>query len=518
MDKHPVPTWMKHLWDELTKPPAILSNQQPRSRAKGTMDSNPQRDDEADDDDDVPARAQRQTGTGRTSGGFALRDLFDSPTDPPLEPRSPKTSARTATRVAQKYFVPKRTQRRPSTKPRPRNGALKKQPGAPALQPRTNVTGQDGRAKSSRSVSPSRITSSSMMRSATAPMQSMSALPLSVQAATQQVREALDCRIVDAQIVDSVWRVTTDHAQVYALKETSLPLARLRFMADALDEVYRLGFTHVARIIRRRSGDPYLQDAGHIYILSEWLSGNRAQFGSTRQVGAAARATARLHDVSRRFTPKAEEPPCAFAVFDHLIARKQDLLHIQNQLEQGAELDEFDLLAMRQLAKANQQATDALALLKLPETEQDLLLAVQDPGLCHLDITRRNVIMHPNGFAQLIDFDRMAFGPRTLDLAHLIRRAMQAHGTWTSEVAIAPLLAYNRVRPLTQGEYLLLEALLVFPHRLWRQLRTHYDDATESEAQARKSVELLRDTLALEEERERFLVTFARQVTRRERS
>ncbi|MCY0875246.1 MAG: phosphotransferase [Firmicutes bacterium] len=518
MDKRPVPSWLKDIWDELTKPPALLGNQpsHPRKRRPVQPDADEDEDssDTEDEESDAPLRVTRTPtkGQSRSGRGFSIHDLFDSPTDPPPAPRVPQASSGTAKRVAQKYFVAKKTQRKPSTKPRPRTRPRRKQSSS---APTRTLTASTGLSQGSHTRS---ITIPPALRSSAATAQPLSALPAPLQAAAEQVRETLDCRIVETEIVDTVWRVTTDRGQVYALKETALSPARLRFIADALDEVYGLGFTHVARMIRRRSGDPYLQEAGQRYTLSEWLPGHRAQFASTRQVGAAARATARFHDVSRRFTPKGQEPPSAFAVFDHLLARKQDLVHVQNQLEQASALDDFDELALRQLPKANQQAADALALLKLPETERDLSIAVQDPGLCHLDVTRRNIILHPTGYAQLIDFDRTAFGPRTLDLAHLIRRAMQAHGTWTSEIAIAPLLAYNRVRPLTQGEYLLLEALLVFPHRLWRLLRTHYDGPEESEAQARKTVDAFRDAIALEDERERFLVTFARQVTRRERS
>lgn len=517
MDRREVPPWIKHIWDELTRPPAIL--QQKRTTQANRAGNRPTPDEESgpEEEEDTSRKihagrpgadlfrkrsSHTRTRSVRDSAGSAwqsVRDLFESPTDPPTVPKVPATTASSAARITRKYFVPKRTQKGPSTKPRPR-AKLKTKVATRTSTPTSKLR----RAEQQPSAYPAIQTTST-------------ALPLAMQTISLRVRETLDCKIVETQAVDAVWRIVTDKDNVYALKVTSLTPSRIVFMADALDEVYKRGFTPIARIIRTRTGEPYWLDGKQVYYLSEWLSGTRPQFASTRQVGAVARATARLHEISRRYDPLGEQPPSAFAVFEHLLSRKQDLQHILQQLEKSALLDEYDEIALRLLTKANQQASDALSLIKLPEAEQQLALSESDPGLCHLDVTRGNLIMHPSGHAQLIDFDRMAFGPRVLDLAHLIRRAMQAHGTWTSEIAIAPLLAYNRVRPLSQGEYLLLEALLTFPHRLWRLLRTYYEDPPNQESQQKKALELLRDLQTMEEERAKFLDTFARQVTRRTR-
>jgi len=508
VDSRQVPPWVKHVWNELTRPPAFMQSDATKTgsnpRASVTYDE-PVADHEAatyhshSTATDTLRAARKQA----HSAWQNVRDLFDSPTDPPTSIRTPQPSASTAERITQKYFVPKRSQRSPASKPRPR---LKKQRRIKTTPSRANRPPVDTRTQAA---AIDQISVTSHRRSSAEP------LPLSVQNARERMRETLHCRIIETEAVDAVWRLTTDQGGVYALKSTTLPRGRIDFMAAALDEIQRRGFAHVAKIVRMRTGEPYFVEGSHLYVLSEWLPGARAQFGSTRQVGATARSTARLHEITRHYEPSGEKPPAAFAVFEHLLAQKQDLTHMQQQLAGSADTEDYDNLALRELTRVSSQASDALALLKLPECERQLAQSIADPGLCHLDVTRRNIIIHPSGHAQLIDFDHMTFGPRVLDLAHLIRRAMQAHGTWTSEIAIAPLLAYNRVRPLTQGEYLLLEALLTFPHRLWRVLRTHYEDSAKDKPAAHKAIEILRDTIAQDEERTRFLETFARQVTRR---
>jgi len=501
MAQRELPTWARRIWDELTRPPALL---QSKSALRQESSVNGQ-DEEPEERPPGPSLWQH------------VRDLFESPTDPPSVGRAPSTTAGQAQRMAHKYFTPKRTQRKPSTKPRPRLKTKARSSRNPGRSGPTEAGSTRSLATADRrsGQSPGATSVLERTRLTAAEKVGRMPMPLAIEQVTSRMGTVLDGQIVQCDAVDSVWRLQTSSGKQYALKATPLSPARITFMAQALDYVYKHGFTHVSRIIYTRTGEPYWRENGQLFYLCEWQLGARAQFGSTRQVGAAARATARLHEVSRRFEPNADRPPSAGDVFGQLLARKQELQHMLMQLEQSAEQDEYDHLAATLLARANQQASDALSLLKLPEAETSLAQSAADPGLCHLDVTRRNVIIHPQGHAQLIDFDRMTYGPRVLDLGHLIRRAMQAHGTWTSEIAIAPLLAYNRVRPLTPGEYVVLEGLLLFPHRLWRLLSQYYDGPPEQSPKREQALHILRDTQTQEDERARFLETFARQVTRR---
>lgn len=501
MAQRELPTWARHIWDELTRPPALLQSRSAERRQPSGSKS-----------DEEPTEGSRGPSLWQH-----VRDLLESPTDPPTVGRTPSTTASQAKRMAHKYFTPKRTQRKPATKPRPRlktKAGSSRNPGK-AGQPETGSTRSLATTERRIGQRPGTTSVLERPRSSAAEKVEGRSVPMSIEQVNARMDTVLDGQVVLCDAVDSVWRLQTSSGKQYALKATPLSPARIDFMAQALDYVWKNGFTHVSRIIRTRSGEPYWRENGKLFYLSEWQTGARAQFGSTRQVGATARATARLHEVSRRFEPTADVPPTAGDVFGQLLARKQELQHMLIQLEQSAEQDDYDRLATTLLARANQQASEALSLLKLPEAETSLAQSAADPGLCHLDVTRRNVIVHPQGHAQLIDFDRMTYGPRVLDLGHLIRRAMQAHGTWTSEIAIAPLLAYNRVRPLTPGEYMVLEGLLLFPHRLWRLLLQYYDNPPSLSEKQEQALQMLRDTQTQEDERARFMETFARQVTRR---
>ncbi|PWI58094.1 CotS family spore coat protein [Sulfoacidibacillus thermotolerans] len=484
MDKHALPPWLRQVWQELTKPPAVL--QKPANKTRSSRQPT-QRD--VDDDESDPT-------------------LYDSPTDPPLTPKEPIGSIQTATRASRRYFVARKTpQHRTKTKPRPR----KKARPAKQIQTLPLMQGimQMGQPQQHAIQTTAPKTSAQPLRT------------LRTSESTKTKSEVLRARqyfehIRTVEPIQNVWKVTTTNDRQYALKQTTLPIERIAFMADALDELHRRGFKRVSRIVRSaQSNKPYLIDSGHTFYASEWMPGLPVQLASMRQLNAAAKTLAQFHEHSRNYEYEPYQPANAFHIFDHLLNRKQDLIRLRKRIEQQQNKTKFDELCLQQFEKADKQANEALALCKLPEVETHLKQALQHPGLCHLDVTRSNLIVHPAGFVQLIDFDTMTFGPRTLDLAHLLRRAMQAYGAWSNEVALIPLIAYNRVQPLVQGEYLLLESLLTFPHRFWRVVNAYYNDLPNTDESFQFHLKHLQESLALEGQRETFLQTFARQVTRR---
>ncbi len=497
MDKQSLPPWLRQVWHELTTPPAVL-HQNRRSPRHGTPRNDQSRDNE---------RAET----------VARDDGEESPTDPPTAAQRPPGSTKTAERLTRKYFVPRPSKLPTKTKPRPRKAAKRTFRSTDSARMRTDrsviQTAQSSSAPAPQSTTPVPARAHTL-RSAFTEEKGGHALRAPDSAAAQAT--AYYERIRSVESVHGIWRIVTNDGRVIALKETRLAPERIRFMADALDELHRRGFAHIARIVRTRQGkDPYLIDQGRTYYASEWLPGHCVQYGSTKQLGAAARTLARFHEKSCDYEPSGYQPPHAFHVFEQLLNRKQTLDQLQKQVEEKSSKDSFDELCLSFFPRAAIHSTESLSLLKLPDVETHLKQSLNHPGLCHLDVTRRNVIMHPAGHAQLIDFDLMTFAPRALDLSHLIRRGMQAHGTWTSEIAIAPLISYNRVRPLTQGEYLLLEALLTFPHRFWRLAQNHYTNPPSKPDDLHQHVTQMEDTLTLEQERATFLQTFSRQVTRR---
>ncbi len=468
MDKKPLPPWLKQLWDELTTPPAILRDPSLQNAPSPKSRPVPPPHDEEEESSDEPS---------------------ESPTDPDDADKKPRHNAQKAERLTRQYFTKKRTNR-PVSKPRPKHSSK------PRQKPKSVYQADAVPAA----------------RSATA------TLPVKRMERSKNRRPAdstidgWEKRVVSVEPVSSIWRLTTADGKIYALKEAHVPLQRLRWMANVCDSLYRRGFTLVPHFLKTSTGKPFVFDGESLYYAYEWVNGTPLHYDSMRQLGDAARTLAKFHQETSQLNLMRNSIKPYPLVAD-LTQKQQDLIELSETLPTKSELDEFDQLVKSQLPTALRQGENALALLRQPEVEA--ILQNYADGICHLDVTSQNLIVHPNGAVQLIDMELMNYAPRVVDLSHLMRRAMQARGNWSSEVAIIPIVAYNRTQPLIHGEYLLLEALLTFPFRLHRLQKLHYLTDEGSQKGATLQLQHLKKAILMETDRQQFLQSYTRQVTRR---
>ncbi|OPG15268.1 phosphotransferase [Ferroacidibacillus organovorans] len=483
MDRSQLPPWIKSLWRELTKPPAMLGPTKMSTAPRSAPKSADKERLSADEDTE-----EHHASSWRTA-------YVESPTDPLSQKRMWGTEQRVK-RIADRYFHPKR-QQKPASKPRPK--ALHTQRGFKTARPVTASVGTSARR--------AEVRKSDATLVATLRRRDENSL------LTSPLADAYGQEIVRMTQIANIWRMELADGSAYALKKTAMQPERITFMADGLDQLSRSGL-NLPTLLRTPSGKPVVTDRGARYYAAQWMHGKTARFENVIEVGAVARALARLHQASQQIHLTGYEPPAVYQLNDLLEQRTNFLrqfcanpppLDLEKDVQ--ARLEEA-------LSFALTHAQESLSLFALPATQDTLKRARQQRALCHLDVTPRNVIIHPEGRAQLIDFDRMTYAPPALDLAHLLRRAMQAKGMWSSENTVGPLLAYNRIRPLSQGEYVLIEALLTFPHRLYRILASLIDERM-TEAQRVAALPTLTRAIDEEPKRHAFLETYARQVTRR---
>lgn len=320
--------------------------------------------------------------------------------------------------------------------------------------------------------------------------------------------------ITQIRSIQGIWQIETSTGHLYALKKTRLNRARVSFMADALDQLYKKGFTYGTRILRTQQGLPYVVEDGATYYASEWLSGEPVRLTSTRQAGSCAKTLARLYDRSLDIAGnKASMIPGTFDVQADLDAKKKDLLHSLNRIQRTSIAKDIEHIIAEYAPHWENDTDRAISLLQSPDATLTLARFKQNPGLCHLDATARHLLLHPSGYIQLVSFEEMKYSPRVIDLAHLIRRIMQANGNWSNVTLLAPLIAYNRTRPLSQGDYLILQAMLTYPFRIENLFHQYIDHGGTASASRDQWLKTFRQATFEEESRHEFLNEFARKVT-----
>jgi CotS family spore coat protein len=296
-----------------------------------------------------------------------------------------------------------------------------------------------------------------------------------------------------------------------ALKKTDLSPKQVQFLQEAFQHLENRKFTRYAPFLLSADGLPYVQVGGETYYATQWVRGQEVDFRSRPQLALTARTLAEFHEASRGFEPKGYRPAMIFDLVDRFQDRRDEFLTWKKRAKAKSRPDEVDKKFLHMVDTYIAQSDQALTILKRPNVRAHLLYEEDDPPLCHLDLTPYNMVYTTTGQVCLIDLDFCTYGPRTLDLAHLARRALQ-RADWEEDVMRHALVNYNAVRLLTVPEYVLLHGLLVFPHRFWRISYQHYEIGHDPHHMGYYEL-----AEAEEEKRQAFLKKFGQQVDRMRR-
>jgi CotS family spore coat protein len=322
-----------------------------------------------------------------------------------------------------------------------------------------------------------------------------------------QAIERYPFSVYQAEPFGSIIRLQTSDGWK-AIKRTHLPPERIEFMDQAVRHVMKRGFTRIAPFALTKKKTPYTIVGGNVYYMSDWVSGHDCDFTSMIHLAEAAQTLAQFHHASIGFEPSAMIPPTAYHILETFQQRSKDLADFKKKIRIKSKLDAMDKFFLEHIDEYQKQVQKAILIVSDPSVKDFLSRDARNPGLCHLDVTQRNLIYTTKHHVHLIDLDFMTFAPRALDIAHLMRRSMQKTG-WTREVSLVCLVNVNSVKKISRDEYLLILALLTFPHRFWHIAYTHYTLQVNGH-----SLGYLQQLQALEEKKRAFLQTFEQQVQR----
>lgn len=303
-----------------------------------------------------------------------------------------------------------------------------------------------------------------------------------------------------------VLRLRTNQGLV-ALKKTHLSPKHIKFLNRAFQHLEGKQFTKFAPFLLTTDGQPYGLVGGDTYYITRWLRGQEVDFRSLPQLAMASSTLAEFHEASRGYEPS-QRPPAIFDMVDRFADRREELVEWKLRAKQKRRPDGVDEYFLKYVDLYIGQCDRSLAMLRRSEIRAHLLNEEEDPCLCHLDLTPYNMVFTQNQQVALIDLDFCTYGPRTLDLAHMMRRALQRQD-WNEDTAWHCLINYNALRMLNRAEYRIVLGLLTFPHRFWRIAYEHYDIAHDP-----NHLGYFQLCEAEESKRQEFLTRFARRIDR----
>lgn len=483
-----IPPWLKHLWKELTSPPAFLAGKTGHSSGH--------------------AKAPSPPPPGKKAGW-----VKPAP-QPPVHPHDAESPWEDGESAG-----PEPSAERPASKTRPRPG---RPPSPPVPKPKTATSGP---RPNTRPPAPSAAEGSPK------PHPSPAAPPPQAEPAVSAawtVRSNMRAWGYDPEVLGAypyvftrisrhgrALRLQSARATV-ALKRTSFSPLHLEALHDVLRFAASRGAAVPHWIMPRHAGGsrtsrtPFVRGSDGLYYAVQWLEGGPVDLGSAADMARAAESLSRFHHLTRLWSSGSDtgarrgDLPDAYDIFERLSRRTEELEKILQKSENGRSPGEVDRFYAEHAPAFIAQAHEALDWLLSPDCQKRLDQEREAPTVCHMDLTPGNLVRKDNR-VYLIDFDYLARAPRTLDLAHMLRRGLQTAG-WSPQLGLTGLLHYNTACTLTRAEYVLLRAFLTFPHRWWRAAR-RWQDGIWTEEEALRN---LRRCVREETARHKFLQWFRR--------
>ncbi|QQE79604.1 CotS family spore coat protein [Alicyclobacillus sp. SO9] len=314
-------------------------------------------------------------------------------------------------------------------------------------------------------------------------------------------------KVTQAKYSGTAVRVQTS-SNNYALKESSIDGRRIQFLHSAIRYARQQGFIRGPRFALSKQKRPYVIQDDQTYYATRWIDGRTVRFTSNTDVGKVAAALAEFHEATRGFEAASYNPPMEFDLKQMTKRRYEDLKMMLAEADGKTNQGTFDKLLLSIENQLRKDAEESLELLNDSDVQDFLLHDEYRAGLCHLDVIPGNFIYDKADAVRLLDLDLCTFAPRVLDIAHLLRRSLQMQ-EWDNEVAYVSFLNFDKVAAITHEEYLLIQALLTFPYKVWRLAHTRFRIFPEA-----AQVDELKRYIRQEEKRHQFLEALSSQISK----
>ncbi|MDA8234315.1 MAG: CotS family spore coat protein [Clostridia bacterium] len=312
--------------------------------------------------------------------------------------------------------------------------------------------------------------------------------------------------------VRDVYQVRTA-VGIRALKQVREKEEKIRFIASALQHLANQGFTKMAGLVVTRDGLPYLVHQGEYWVVNPWIDGYEPKYVRGEEMARAASTLAAFHKAAEGYRPGDGITPKnkLGRWIKKLESKAADLNHYRRMVDGKAELSPFDREFLAKAEWLCQKTRESIEALKKSAYTRLCNQYNQRKGypLCHGDTAARNFVLNGEGDVYLIDFDSLAVDLRVIDLWRLLRRTLRK-AKWDAALALQILDSYNSIYPLSNDEYKVLFALLLFPEKPWRVAKEYYEkEGTKNGWDARGLTEDLKFYLGQQADYENFLGHFA---------
>ena len=257
-------------------------------------------------------------------------------------------------------------------------------------------------------------------------------------------------------------------------------LKKPRGSAESLRLAFRVkerlrenGFHQIGRIYETLEGEPFYRYDGVLYILEEPLPAEVLSEDDTAAFVQGADTLGQMHAAAKGLQDEKDKwnKDRLPALYEK---RRGELAKIRRRNDRRGNYDAIDLLLIAHYEQYMTQSREAEELLKKGGYGGAVERAAEEGAFCHN--AYKSEALRLNGEGQLFvgNFDKCSRELPLADLAFYLRRyfkktAGDGKGVWRM------LESYGRYCPLSAGDLMILQGMLLYPEKFLRLVNEYYN-------------------------------------------
>lgn len=235
-------------------------------------------------------------------------------------------------------------------------------------------------------------------------------------------------------------------------------------------------FNNVVDYIKTKDNKAFIQNKQNIYYLTDWVEGRECNFDDFTELLNALNLMANFHTCSKGFSPDGLEIKSNIRNWPSIFKeRRSDLIEFKKLITYKKIRTNFDDLYLKYIDEFLDIIETSILLLEKSHYMDISSKAKKERFLCHDSFYYQNILIDKHNKLHLIDLDSTLYDIWVYDLAKFIRRIMyKKNYAWDFDKANTMIQEYCKINPLSELEYEILLAFIIFPHKFWKLGKKKY--------------------------------------------
>ena len=250
---------------------------------------------------------------------------------------------------------------------------------------------------------------------------------------------------------------------------------KIVFTNQLLERMEQKGLRYTDKVMAGREGAYLCRDwDDNPCVLKDWQEGRECDTSSAFDVEAASAHLAQLHTMMVWPQAEGERLYAGECLTEVWRRHNQELKKVNEFVRKRKQKTEFESLFLKQYPEYARQAREALEMLEDSGYEALRRASVEAGEMCHGNYNQHNIYFLGKKQIFTSNFEKCGYDIPVSDLYQFVRKIMEKQ-EWSLRMGKRMIEAYERIRPLSEGERKYLFIRLCYPEKFWKLANQYYN-------------------------------------------